>query len=402
MRVILKVINGPHLDEEFVYEEHASFVVGRHRHSQFYLSRRDAKLSRFHFYIEVKPPQCALIDLKSTNHTYVNNEKVSWVLLKDGDIIRAGGTSMRVAIERDEAHARVPPPRLKSDGRFPIIPHYRLEELLGEGATGTVYRAQDERDGSRAAVKIIVPTIANDEKSSARVEREAEMLQALDYHPNIISLHEHGKAGSCLYLAMEFVDGSDAAQMVMRRGVLEVGAAVDLICQTLDALDHAHRAGIVHRDVKPNNILVTERGKQKLVKLGDFGLARIYHDSSLSGLTVEGDVRGTIGFLPPEQIHNSRDVGPRADQYGAAASLYWLLTGQSVYDFPDDPYDPQECLRIVFAEKARPIRDLRPDLPGELCEVIHQGLARDPADRFTDAKDMRSALLPWAPHKLIP
>ena len=117
MHVSLKVIKGPHLGEEFVFEEHASFVVGRHRDTEFHLSQRDAKLSRFHFYIEVKPPHCVLVDLKSTNHTYVNNEPVAWVKLKGGDVIRAGGTSLLVTIEAGASPARLPTIPARTDGR---------------------------------------------------------------------------------------------------------------------------------------------------------------------------------------------------------------------------------------------------------------------------------------------
>jgi eukaryotic-like serine/threonine-protein kinase len=176
-------------------------------------------------------------------------------------------------------------------------------------------------------------------------------------------------------------------------GRLPIPQAVDLVCQTLDALVHAHRAGIVHRDVKPNNILVTQGGVRDSVKLGDFGLARIYHNSSLSGLTIDGDVRGTLGFLAPEHVRDLRGVGPEADQYGAGATLYYLLTGEYTYDFPEDDF--QECLRIVLHEDARPISEVRPDVPQGLAAVIHRSLARESTERFPDAESMRQALLPW-------
>lgn len=214
-------------------------------------------------------------------------------------------------------------------------------------------------------------------------------------HPNIVSLYDVGRADRRLYLVMEYVPGPDALRLTEARGGrLPIGRAVDLVCQTLDALVHARQAGIVHRDVKPNNVLVTRKGRRDVVKLGDFGLARICHNSSLSGLTVDGDIRGTLGFLAPEHVRDLRGVGPQADQYGAAATLYYLLTGRYTYDFPED--DVQECLRIVLHDDARPIDELRPGIPEALAAVIHRAPDREPDERFPDAAAMRKALTPWA------
>ena len=392
MRVILKVVKGPHLGAEFIFEEHASFVVGRNRKAQFRLPLKDKYLSRLHFFIEVKPPDCVVVDLRSTNNTYVNGEPVSRAAIKDGDTIRAGHTTLAVAVEKGGL-AATPAPAFEP-GTAPQIPHYRFERILGEGTTGSVFLAVDERDGSRVAVKVFNAAIANDPKSVAHVEREADILRQLN-DPHIISLYELGRAGRMLYLIMEYVPGSDALNLTQASGGrLPVGRAVDLVCQTLDALVHAHAAGIVHRDVKPNNVLVIRGGSRDVVKLGDFGLARIYHNSSLSGLTVDGDVRGTLGFLAPEHVRDLRGVGPEADQYGAAATLYYLLTGSYTYDFPDD--DVPECLRIVLQEDARSILEVCPQLPTGLAAVIHKALAREPSERFEDAKAMRQALSPWA------
>src|SRR5262249_8398536 len=152
-------------------------------------------------------------------------------------------------------------------GTAPEIPNYKLERLLGRGTTGSVYLAVDERDGARVAIKVVSAAIADDPKSSAMVEREAELLRRLD-HPNIVPLYDLGRADERLYLVMEYVPGPDALHLhEARGGRLPIGRAVDLVCQTLDALVHAHGAGVVHRDVKPNNLLVTQSGRLDLVKL---------------------------------------------------------------------------------------------------------------------------------------
>ena len=216
--------------------------------------------------------------------------------------------------------------------------------MLGTGNTGAVYLAVADRDKARVALKLITPAIANCPRSVAKFEREAVILRQLE-HPNIVSLYETGRLDQRLYLVMEYVPGPDALHlMAMSGGRLPVSRAVDLACQTLDALAHAHRIGVVHRDVKANNLLVAHIGGRDVVKLGDFGLARIYHESSHSGLTLERDVAGTFGSLPPEQIRDMRNVGPRADLYGVGATLYSLLTGQLPYDFPDQTH---ECLIMI-------------------------------------------------------
>jgi serine/threonine-protein kinase len=166
------------------------------------------------------------------------------------------------------------------------------------------------------------------------------------------------------------------------------------MCQVLEALAFAHERGFVHRDIKPSNILVTAtKGKKRLVKLADFGLARIYQDSKMSGLTVEGQVGGTFAYMPPEQVTNFRMVKPPADQYSAAATLYNLLTDHHLYDFQEKKSMP---VVLILTEEPVPIQQRRPDLPSDLCEVIARATAREPADRFPDVKSFRRALLPYA------
>jgi serine/threonine-protein kinase len=389
MKVTLKVIEGPHLGAEFSFDQYASFVVGRHRKSQFWLSLKDPYLSRLHFYLEIKPPQCVLVDLHSSNHTYVNGQRTDQAFLVDGDLIRAGNTTLRVSIEPGPPP---PPPQPMDRDSVPNIPGYRVERLLGSGNTGTVYLAIDERDQARVALKVISPAIANCPRSAAKFEREAVILRQLQ-HPNIISLYNVGKASRELFLVMEYVPGYDAlGLMKIEGGQLPIWRAVNLACQALEALAHAHRAGIVHRDVKPNNLLVARIDGRDVVKLSDFGLARIYNESSVSGLTVEGNIAGTFGYMPPEQIGDMRNVGPAADLYGVGGTLYSLLTGQLPYDFPDKTH---ECLVMIVNEDVRPIQQLRPEVPRDLAEVIEIAMAREPDDRFADADSMRSALTPW-------
>jgi serine/threonine-protein kinase len=157
-------------------------------------------------------------------------------------------------------------------------------------------------------------------------------------------------------------------------------------------LGHVHAAGFVHRDVKPANLLVGGADSRPVVKVADFGLARAYDACELSGMTMQGEVGGTPAFMAPEQITHFRDVRPAADQYAAATTLYYLLTGKYVFDFAGRI---EARLVQILTESPVPIRDRRADIPEGLAEVVHQALAREPADRYPDAAAFRAALLPF-------
>ncbi len=202
-----------------------------------------------------------------------------------------------------------------------------------------------------------------------------------------------GESGGLLYFAMDFVRGTDAAKLLKDQGgPLPVNRAVGLVLQLLDALAYAHDRGFVHRDIKPSNLLVIEGSGRDVVKLADFGLARVYCASRLSGLTMQGDMGGSIAFMAPEQLTNFRESKPAVDQYAAGATLYTLLTGRFIHDLPRAL---QRQILMVLQDDPVPILSRRRDLPRDLAEVIHRSLARAPRDRFTDVTTMRSALAPF-------
>ncbi len=417
MRLTLTVTEGPHRGEVYTFEGHDTFLVGRSPDVHFSLPEKDPYFSRLHFMVEVNPPLCRLVDMKSHNGTSVNGRRVeSPVDLKDGDEIRAGHTLLRLRVEPGGpadpvgtlslASAATAPPQADkpadpygtwtepSASTAPdpgVVPGYRIVEELGRGGMGVVYRAVRAADGAPVALKTILPAVSATPKTVERFLREAGILKGLE-HPHIVSFRDLGESGGLLYFAMDLVPGTDASRIVKGQGPLAVGRAVRLVCQLLDALAYAHAKGIVHRDIKPANVLVAGQGEQEVVKLADFGLARTYQASQLSGLTMTGSAGGTPSFMPPEQVLDFRSVRPPADQYAAAATLYNLLTGHHVYELA---LSAQDMFRQILLTDPVPIQERRADVPAPLAAVIHRALARRPEDRFADVAAMRVALLPF-------
>jgi serine/threonine-protein kinase len=216
------------------------------------------------------------------------------------------------------------------------------------------------------------------------------ILQSLT-HPHIIRFHESGVLDGLLYFVMEYVEGISAGKLVKQEGPLAAERVVELGCQLLEALAHAHAQGFVHRDVKPGNVLISQQDGRDFLALADFGLARAYQASALSGLTMSGQPGGTPAFMPPEQVRDFRSAKPTADQYAAAATLYYLLTGQHVYERVSSM---MEFLACILKDEPIPLRSpaSHPPLPGRLGPILRRALARDPAQRYHDALALRDDL----------
>jgi serine/threonine-protein kinase len=397
MQVIIRVTAGPHLNRKFTLTGHDTFLVGRSKHAHFRLDRGDRYFSRLHFLIETNPPRCHITDLGSHNGTRVNGRRIRSMELNSGDEIRAGQTVLHVEMrtEHEDESATMSVDSGKeaaSRQNNAVIPGYQVLRRLGRGGMGVVSLAVRESDGTTVALKTIKPASAPSRTHVERFLREASILQQLD-HPHIVAFREMGVAEGILYFTMDFVVGSDAGRLVKERGPFPVREGVRLMTQLLSALEYAHALGFVHRDIKPANILLTQEAAGMTVRLADFGLARLYQASNLSGLTLAGQVGGTIAFMPPEQIHHFRDAKPPSDQYSAAATLYNLLTGKYVFDFPRSPLNR---LATILEGEAIPIKRRLPKIATGLAAAIHRALARDPADRFPSVREFRKALLPFS------
>ena len=262
------------------------------------------------------------------------------------------------------------------------IAGYLLEKLVGVGGAAAVYRARDERLGRVVALKLL----AGDDLVRQRFTREARAVAAVD-HPHIIPIYEAGEAGGVLFIAMRFVAGDDLRVIVGREGGLRPERAAAFISPVASALDAAHAAGLVHRDVKPANMLVdVGPGRPEHVYLSDFGLARGVLSSG-GGLTMAGQFLGTPDYAAPEQI-GGQPLDGRVDQYALACVAYTLLSGSV-------PFQRDEAMAVLYAHLFAPpprLTAVRPDLPDAVDEVLARALAKAPPDRYDSCGDFADAL----------
>jgi serine/threonine-protein kinase len=284
-----------------------------------------------------------------------------------------------------DSSLRTAPPGLRL---LPTLPGYRVLREVGRGGMGVVYEALAP-EGGRVAVKTVLPAVRPNTTEVERFLREADILARLE-HPNVVRFLAAGQTGSHLFFVMEFVEGANASHLVRDLGPLPIARAVGWTCQLLEALTCAHASGFVHRDIKPGNLLVTPDDR---VKLADFGLARAYQDSPMSGLTLTGAVGGTPEFMAPEQVLHFRSVGPAADQYAAAATLYYLLTARRLHDAAGRP---ATLFKLILQSDPVQLHTRRADVPPGLAAAVHRALSRQPEGRFPDANSFRLALLPYS------
>jgi DNA-binding beta-propeller fold protein YncE len=257
---------------------------------------------------------------------------------------------------------------------------YRIEELIGRGGMGVVYRAYDLRLKRPVALKLVAPALARDERFRERFARESELVMSLE-HPNVVPIYDAGEVDSHVYLAMRLVDGIDLGSLLKSEGALESARSAAICAQIAAALDAAHARGLVHRDVKPSNVLLDA---SEHVYLADFGLTRSLDDEG--GAAGEDRSIGTPAYLAPEQLEG-RPAAGRADVYSLGCLLYECLTGEPVF--------PRASrLAVAWAhledEPPRP-SERRPGLPEAIDAVVERALAKDPEDRFATCGDLVAA-----------
>jgi serine/threonine protein kinase len=271
------------------------------------------------------------------------------------------------------------------------IGKYQILEKIGSGGMGIVYLGQHKILGHRVAIKVLPLALAKHPWFLKRFHREAQAVAALN-HPNIVRAHDMDQDGNLHFLVMEFVDGSSLQDIVGKYGPMDVLRASHYVRQAAQGLQHVHEVGLIHRDIKPGNLLLDRQG---VIKILDLGLARFFRDTQkevFSGRPHERAMVGTDDYLAPEQIVNSDEVDIRADIYSLGATFYFLLTGNSPFETEDHAY--QKLLKHL-AQRPKAIRELRPQVPAALATLVEKMMAKNPWERFQHPDAVVDALAAW-------
>src|SRR6266496_3770745 len=433
MQVNLKVLAGPYKGRTFAFNQPDTFLIGRTKDSHLCLPD-DRFFSRHHCLLEINPPHCLLRDLGSTNGTFVNGRRVAEASLNNGDQIQGGATVLLVEViakphkadwnsetvsaeittqpvlitveclncqRREQAQASTADEHMTflcEDCRIELkrtpqpVPGYDMVRLLGRGGMGCVMLGRDQMSGRAVAIKTLLPEFAVSDKAMRRFMREMDVAAALK-HPNIVEFLDRGTRNGVVYLITEFVDGPDAAKLAASKGGrLPYPETIAIISQALDALAHAHTQGYIHRDFKDQNILVSGSWPNIHAKLTDFGLAKSFTQSGMSGLTMVGEMAGTLAYMPPEQLRNFRDVRPQSDIYAVGMTAYSLLTGSLALELRGGT-SVADTIKAIFEQPTIPLNQRVSGIPQQVCDIIDRALAKDPAARWQSAAAMRTALL---------
>ena len=260
---------------------------------------------------------------------------------------------------------------------------YRIIRKLGSGGMANVYLAEDEELGRQVAIKILNDRHASDDQFVERFRREAKNAAGLS-HPNIVSIYDRGEAEGTYYIAMEYLEGRSLKERIVADGPLPISDAIEIARQILRAIGFAHKRGIVHRDIKPHNVLLVQDGAgDERFKVTDFGISR----TTASQMTEAGSIVGTAQYLSPEQARGA-PVDQRSDVYSVGIVLYELLTGK----LPFNGETPLEIAMKHLSEVPKPPSELRPEIPADLDMIVLRALAKDPGDRFESAEEMEREL----------
>jgi serine/threonine-protein kinase len=261
-----------------------------------------------------------------------------------------------------------------------IAGRYELELIVGSGGMATVYRAQDRLLERPVALKILHEQFSQDPDALERFGREARAVAQLA-HPNIVTVIDRGEDAGRPYIVFEYISGENLKQLVAREGPLPIATVIDLGIQVARALEAAHDRGVVHRDIKPQNVLLAEEGRAKVT---DFGIARA---RNTEGMTLTGTIMGTSDYIPPEQARGET-AGEAGDVYSLGVVLFELLTGRL-------PYEGDNAVAVAMRHVNDPVpdvRELRPDVPPRLEALVRRSLAKEPRDRFPTMSDVVAEL----------
>ncbi|MGI9060566.1 MAG: protein kinase domain-containing protein [Ktedonobacteraceae bacterium] len=433
--------------EKKVYEEHDTLIFGRNDDCHVCLPD-DTYLSRQHFILEINPPDVRFRDVGSRNGTYVNGVKYGGrardetpeegakhkhpqVDLHDGDELRAGKTYFRLHVEsgvnpleavhcqhcgKDVAYevgvarrgdyiceacqkvAKDDPgmllmallqqaQRAAQGGGEIHIPDYNIERKLGQGGMGAVYLVRHIKNGHRAALKVMLSKVAITAKEGKIFQREIAVTRVLK-NKNVVELIENGAEGSIFYFLLEFCEGGSIYDLMqLNGGKLPLADAGKMMLQALEGLAYIHEKGFVHRDLKPQNILLGGSAGNWITKVADMGLAKNFDKAGFSGMTITGSIAGTFWFMPKEQVINFKYFKPVSDVWAMGATCYNILTGT----YPRDLRKNEAPLEMIMRDEIIPIRQRDSRIPLAVAKVIDTALSGNVSSRYQNASEMRDA-----------
>ena len=427
MHAELRFINGPLMGKSVELPQDKNVLLGRASSCQ--VTVKAAGISRSHCRFDYDGRDYHLTDLGSVNGTFVNNERTPRHVMQDGDAIRVGqvealflweetavfatddGTDtlpISVVARRRAARcdqcaaptgmAQMDPVQSSGDGPAyctrcqevgPIqgreVAQYKVDSKIAHGGMGAVFKGYERSSQSPIAIKILSSEFSADPESIRRFLRGASTALTLD-HRHIVRVHDVGELDRMYYIAMEYVDGPTVLDAMTTGKLSDVRKVLRISIQVTQALAHAHEKRIVHRDVKPSNIMVT--GKN-VTKLTDLGLMKCLDEAGMSGITESDVAMGTLDYMAPEQIDDARGVDHRGDIYSLGATMFHLLTERTVFS----SRNVVEKMKKIRYETPPSPTELNKDIPESLSEVILKTLAKSPEERYQTPRELLKALL---------
>ncbi|MDF1663126.1 MAG: serine/threonine-protein kinase [Planctomycetota bacterium] len=395
--LVLEIISGPHKGQSIKLSPDQSIKIGRKKskHDELRLSlSQEATISPDHCSIRFSPPHCRLRN-RSRNGTLLNGQSIDRESpIVDGDQLILGESEIIVHFEGPLEPDQTLQEKKSAGGSTELLqlqPFNGLEvvSLIDKGGMGEVYLAQHIESGQLIAIKTMRPELASCQENILSFLREIRLGAKLK-HPHGTRIFDGGYEGGVYYFLMEYVNGQNVHNLISQRGQpLQVREALRYILQILGVIEEAHALGFVHRDIKPQNVMITTAENNITeAKLLDFGLMRSYENHHLSLISKTGEMKGTPSYMPPEQVKNAKHVGPTADLYSLAATLYFMVTGRSPIPYRNDV----DFIDKILNETPNSPRLYCPEIPPALETIILVCLAKDPDLRYQSAAELRQQL----------
>lgn len=441
-KITLTITQGKLSRKQYVFESRSTCIVGRNDDCNLQIADKvDMTISRYHCLLDINPPDIRVRDLGSLNGTFVNGKKIGQrqrqqpaqeavklsfpeYNLQDGDEIQLGDILLKIGVQVEDQLNKTPDlpvPEANEQRNFltvakqlinlaqsghtslQSISGYSLTKSLGKGDFAEVFAAKHIQTKKFIALKIMFPAVANQQQGIEMFLRETENIKVLQ-HPNIVQLLDYGFVENTFFFTMEYFSGGNVWDFMQRSGWrLPVDIAVEITLQILDGLIYAHQVeiphiksvdgiitkskGLVHQNLKPNNIFISKINDKIVVKIGDYGLSKAFDLAGLSGQTLTGTKMGTPAFMPRQQVLNFKDELPEIDIWATAACLYNMLTGYFPRNFTGDPW------LSVLQNSPVPILQRHHGIPQKLAKVIDLALQEKPQIYFQTAAQFKQALL---------